>query len=105
MSFLDKAKEKATQLTATVKDKADDIQNKKKADDLLDDIGRIVYRQHTEGTMPDDTAAIDALVAQLKTLEDAGTKILDDKAPTDAPAAGTPPPPAPSAPMPPPPSI
>jgi len=116
MSFLDKAKEKATQLTATVKDKADDIQNKKKADDLLDDIGRIVYRQRTEGTQPDDDAALDALVAQLKTLADAGTKILDDEAPADNPAtvdpaasddagdeAGTAP--APPVPMPPPPPI
>ncbi len=106
-SFFDKAKDKATQLANQAKDKVDETQNKRKADDLLDDIGRIVYRQRTSGTVQaDDDAKIDALVAQLTTLADLGTDILQDKpepAPAPAPEASVSnlPPPAPApAPMP-----
>jgi predicted membrane chloride channel (bestrophin family) len=92
MSFLDKAKEKATQLATQAKEKVDDIQDKRKADDLLDDIGRIIYRQRTTGTVdPTDEAKIDELVDALKALEAAGTPILEAPA---APAASTLPPPA-----------
>ena len=97
-SFFDKAKDKATQLASQAKDKVDETQNKRKADDLLDDIGRIVYRQRTTGvTEPGDDAAIDALVAELKALADLGTDILGTKpaAPAAAPASNLPPPPAP----------
>lgn len=99
-SFFDKAKDKASQLASQAKDKVDEQQNKRKADDLLDDIGRIVYRQRTIGTADDaDDAAIDALVAELKALEDLGTDILGNK-PAAAPAApvsNLPPPGAPVA--------
>jgi len=97
-SFLDKAKDKATQLASQAKDKVDETQNKRKADDLLDDIGRIVYRQRTTGvTEPGDDAAIDALVADLTALADLGTDILGTKpaAPAATPASNLPPPPAP----------
>jgi hypothetical protein len=98
-SFFDKAKDKATQLANQAKDKVDEQQNKRKADDLLDDIGRIVYRQRTSGTVqPDDDAIIDALVAELTALEALGTDILGDKAAAAAAAAAAPasnlPPPA-----------
>ncbi|MEN9644557.1 MAG: hypothetical protein RL238_1226 [Actinomycetota bacterium] len=96
-SFFDKAKDKATQLANQAKDKVDETQNKRKADDLLDDIGRIVYRQRTTGvTEPGDAAAIDALVAELKALADLGTDILGTKpeAPAAAPASNLPRPPA-----------
>lgn len=101
-SFFDKAKDKATQLANQAKEKVDDSQNKRKADDLLDDIGRIVYRQRTTGAVePDDDAAIDALVEQLRALADQGTDILGTKAAATAapaaPASNLPPPPAPVA--------
>ena len=96
MSFLDKAKEKASHLANQVKDKVEDVQDRRKADDLLDDLGRIIYRQRTQESMADDDARIDELVAQLKALADAGTAILDDKADRSKDAA-------PSSPMPPPP--
>lgn len=108
-SFFDKAKDKATQLANQAKEKVDETQNKRKADDLLDDIGRIVYRQRTTGvTEPGDDAAIDALVAELTALAELGTDILDTQpdaaAPAATPASNLPPPaPAPSpmpAPMP-----
>ena len=103
MSFLDKAKEKASQLTQAAKEKVDDIKDDRKADDLLDDIGRIIYRQRTEATLPSDDDDIDALVAQLKELDAKGANILDK--PAAAPTAATlpPPPPPTSAPPPPPP--
>ncbi|MGB8858556.1 MAG: hypothetical protein WCC60_04840 [Ilumatobacteraceae bacterium] len=99
-SFLDKAKEKAQHLANQVKDKVDDVQDRRKADDLLDDIGRIVYRQHTEGTQADDATRIDELVAKLKVLEETGTPILDDK--SDRGQADKLPPPATPSDLPPP---
>eukprot|EP01041_Mallomonas_annulata_P035935 gene35935-58956_t len=38
MSFLDKAKEKATQLSQQAKEKVDDLKDARKADGLLDDL-------------------------------------------------------------------
>ena len=77
MSFLDKAKEKATQLTHAAKEKVDDIKDDRKADDLLGGIGRIIYRQRTEASLPSDEADIDGLVAQLVELDAKGANILN----------------------------
>ena len=101
-SFFDKAKEKAQQLTSQVKEKVDDVQDRRKADDLLDDIGRIVYRQRTEATRPDDEARIAEIIAELQALEASGTRILEDK-PAEAPSSTFAPPAAPSN-LPPPPT-
>ena len=49
MGFLDKAKERASQLAEQAKE-IGDVKEKHKVDDLLDDLGRIVYRQRTERT-------------------------------------------------------
>jgi molecular chaperone DnaK (HSP70) len=98
-SFFDKAKDKATQLANQAKEKVDESQNKRKADDLLDDIGRIIYRQRTTGTVePDDDTQIDALVAELAALAELGTDILGTK--PEAPAAAPDAAPAAAAPMP-----
>ena len=79
MSFLDKAKEKASQLTQQAKEKIDDIKDTRKADDLFDDLGRILYRQRTERGDAGDDAAIADLVAQLQALEGEGTDVLGTK--------------------------
>lgn len=101
MSFLDKAKEKATQLSNAAKEKVDDIKDDRKVDDLLDDIGRIIYRQRTDAVHPGDDAAIDDLVAQLKALEAKGAEVLAATAPAASePSAATPPPPPPPPPPP-----
>jgi hypothetical protein len=92
-SFLDKAKEKAQQIAGQAKDKVEDVQNRHRADDLLDDIGRIIYRQRTDGPLPDDDARISELVVELKALADAGTPVLDDK---DDRSGALPPPATPS---------
>ena len=100
MSFLDKAKEKATQLSNAAKEKVDDIKDDRKVDDLLDDIGRIIYRQRTDAVQPGDDAAIDELVTQLKALEAKGADVIAKPAPPatpapTAPATATQPPPPP----------
>ena len=101
-SFFDKAKEKAQQIAGQVKDKVEDVQDRRKADDLLDDLGRIVYRQRTAEHAPEDEARIAELVAQLQALEAAGTVILADK--NDSAEGSTLPPPTAPSDLPPPPS-
>ena len=76
-SFLDKAKDKTKAIAGSAKDKVDDVKDARKADDLLDDIGRIIYRQRTQGTLNNDEARIAALVEQLQALEAAGTSLGD----------------------------
>jgi hypothetical protein len=96
MSLLDKAKEKASQLTHQAKEKIGDIKDTRKADDLLDDLGRILYRQRTERGEAGDDAAIAELVGQLQALEADGTAVLGAK--QDSEQASNLPPPAPMAP-------
>jgi hypothetical protein len=108
MSFLDKAKAKAAVLAGTVKDKVDDFKDGRKVEDLLADLGRITYRQHTGETDAGDAAAIDQLVDDLKKLEAEGAVIVkapDPEADTDAEAKPSPmaPPAGDGTPMPPPP--
>ena len=93
-SFLDKAKEKAQQLASQAKEKVDDFKDNRKADDLLDDLGRIVFRQHTGRGEAGDDATIAELVARLQVLEAEGTPVLDTKAERDS--ASKLPPPTPS---------
>jgi len=98
MSFLDKAKEKATQLTHQAKEKIDDLKDTRKAGDLLDDLGRITFRQHTGRGEEGDAAAITELVGQLQALEADGTEVLAKKeAPAATPVSDLPPPAAPPA--------
>jgi hypothetical protein len=97
MSFLDKAKEKASQLAQQAKEKVDDVKDSRKADSLLDDLGRILYRQRTERGEAGDEAAIAELVTQLQALEAEGTAVLGKKEEAEA-AASTLPPPAPPTP-------
>jgi hypothetical protein len=66
MSFLDKAKAKAAELAGTVKDKVDDFKEGRKVEELLEDLGRITYRQRTDGADPKDAEAIEALITELK---------------------------------------
>ena len=93
-SFLDKAKEKAQQLASTAKEKVGDFKDNRKADELLDDLGRITFRQHTGRGEAGDDAAIAELVAKLQVLEAEGTPVLGTKAERDA--ASNLPPPTPS---------
>ena len=76
MGILDKAKEKATHLAGQAKDKLEEVKDKRKADDLLDDLGRITYRQRTERGEAGDEAEILRLVEELRALEAEGTEVL-----------------------------
>ena len=102
MGFLDKAKEKASKLVESTKEKVDDMKDKRKADDLLEELGRLSYRGRTGRAEADDEVTMGKLVADLQALEAEGTEgILVVKA--DPPAADVvavevdaPPPPPPS---------
>jgi hypothetical protein len=83
MSFLDKAKEKATQIAQQAKEKVDDFKDGRKVDDLLADLGRIVYRQHTDRSEPADHEVLEKLVADLKILEAEGAEVLPKEAPRE----------------------
>jgi hypothetical protein len=89
MSFLDKAKSKATQLTHQAKEKFEDIKETRKVDELLDDLGRITFRQHTGRGLDGDTAEIAVLVRKLQDMEAEGADVLPKPAVEDAPATST----------------
>lgn len=76
MGFLDKAKEKAQELAGQAKDKFEDVQGKRKADSLLDDLGRIVYLDRTGRPKDDAEAEIVRLVAELQKLEADGIEVV-----------------------------
>lgn len=96
MGLLDKAKEKATQIAGQAKEKLDDVKEKREVDKLLDDLGRIVYRQRTDRSDATDEAEIVRLVAELRKLEDEGAEVIpspaaaEEATDTPAPAAGDP---------------
>ena len=111
MELLDKAKEKATHLTELAKKKVDELKDKRKAGDLLNDLGRAVFRQRTGRGEAGDDAAIASIVAELQALEAGGTSVLGVKDPAPTTTNGsdivptptpTPTPTAASTPLPPP---
>ena len=76
MGLFDKVKSQAMDLKGKVEDKVDDHQSKRKADDMLDDLGRLLYAERTGRPVPDAENEISRIVADLKTLEDEGVAIL-----------------------------
>jgi hypothetical protein len=83
MGFFDKVKEQAEKakvqaqdLKEKVGDKVDEVQAKRKADDLLEDLGRLVYAKHTDRALANTETEMPRLVAALKALEDDGVPIL-----------------------------
>jgi hypothetical protein len=88
MGFLDKAKEQAIvhlkdrekvrEVAEKVKGKVEDIQTKRRADALLEDLGRLAYAQHTGRANDRADPEISRLVAELRSLEDDGVPILPE---------------------------
>jgi CRISPR/Cas system type I-B associated protein Csh2 (Cas7 group RAMP superfamily) len=76
MALLDKVKSQAKDLKGKVEGKVEDVQAKRKVDDLLDDLGRILYAERTERPMPDADKEISRIVDELKKLEDEGAEVL-----------------------------
>ena len=56
MGLFDKVKSQAMDLKGKVEDKVEDVQAKKKADDLLDDLGRLLYAERTDRPVPNAEA-------------------------------------------------
>jgi len=83
----EKAKAQAQDLKGKVGDKVDEVQSKRKADDLLGDLGRFLYAEKTGRPLTGADSEISRLVDELKSLEAQGVPIL----PTE-PMAGSAPP-------------
>lgn len=72
----EKAKGQATTLKAKVGERVEDVQAKRKSEDLLVDLGRIAYGQRTARPAGNADAEAERLVVELKKLEDEGLTIL-----------------------------
>jgi hypothetical protein len=79
MGFFDKVKEQTKELKGKVEDTVEGLQGKRKAADLLDDLGRFFYAQRTGHAIAGADAEIDRIVSELKKLEEGGIKILPDQ--------------------------
>jgi hypothetical protein len=86
MGLFDKVKEQAERAKVQAKDlkgkvgeKVDDVQHKRKADDLLDDLGRLLYAERTGRPITGADAEIARIVGELKQLEADGVVILPDQ--------------------------
>ncbi len=80
MGFMDKAKQQAQDLRGKVEGKVEDVQAKRKAGDLLDQLGRLVYAQRTERPAADTDGEITRLVEALRALEAEGVSVLPEAA-------------------------
>jgi hypothetical protein len=73
-----KDREKVREMAEKVKAKVEDVQTQRKANDLLQDLGRLLYAQKTGRVNPTADTEIDRLVSDLRTLEDDGLTILPE---------------------------
>ncbi|MEN9505057.1 MAG: hypothetical protein RI958_983 [Actinomycetota bacterium] len=89
MNIIDKAKDRAAQLTHQAKEKVDDLKDSRRAEALYGELGRIAFRQHITRPEVGDTARASALVAELRALETGHPETAD------AAHVSSPPPPSP----------
>ena len=80
MGFLDKAKQQAQDLKGKVEGRVEDVQAKRKAGELLDRLGRLVYAQRTDRPAADTDGEIAKLVESLRALEAEGVSVLPEAA-------------------------
>ena len=80
MGFLDKAKQQAQDLKGKVEGRVEDVQAKRKAGELLDRLGRLVYAQRTDRPAADTDGEIAKLVESLRGLEAEGVSVLPEAA-------------------------
>lgn len=97
MGLLDKAKDlaskaagEAQKAAGAAKDKVDDVQARRKADDLAKQLGYLIVRERTEGTTETEEAG--RLVSEITAIEtalaaDGATTANDTPAEGDAPAS------------------
>ena len=81
MGFLDKAKQQAQDLKGKVEGQVADAQAKRKAGELLDHLGRLVYAQRTDRPVADTDAQVASLVEALRALEADGVSVLPEATP------------------------
>jgi hypothetical protein len=79
MGFFDKVKEQTKGIKGKVEDTVEALQGKRRAADLLDDLGRFLYAQRTGHAIEGAEGEIDRIVGELKKLEEGGIKILSDQ--------------------------
>ena len=106
MGLLDKVKESAEKaryeaqvLKERLEERALDLQEEQKAEALIGVLGRFLYAERTGRAVTGADAEIDRLVAELQSLESAGTTILPppaDASPAPAPPVSATPAPAPT---------
>jgi hypothetical protein len=72
----EKAKLQALDLKGKAEHKVEDVQAKRKADDLLEGLGRLQYAERTGRPTEGADAEIERLVGELRQLEDSGVQIL-----------------------------
>jgi hypothetical protein len=94
MGFLDKVKEQAEKakvqaqdLKGKVGDKVEEVQGKRKVDDLLDDLGRFLYAEQTGRPLPNAATEVPRIVGELQALEADGATVLSGVAAPPAAAA------------------
>jgi hypothetical protein len=87
MGFLERAREQATNLKDSekvrevaekVKSRVDDVQTRRRANRLLEDLGRLVYGQQTGRVNASAEAEISRVVSELRRLEDDGVSVLPE---------------------------
>jgi len=82
MGFLDKAKQQAQDLKGKVEGKVEDVQAKRKAGELLDSLGRLVYAKHTDRPAADTEGEMGRIIEALRALEAEGISVLPEPAST-----------------------
>lgn len=78
MGFFDTVKEQAHELRGRVEHKVGDVQARRKAAHHLEQLGRFLFAGRTDRAVAGADAEIDRIVGELKELESAGVKILDE---------------------------
>jgi hypothetical protein len=86
MGLLDRAKQQAQDLKGKVEGKVDDVQSKRRLNDLLEQLGRLAYAEQTGRATPNADADGAKLIDELRTLEGQGVDVLAAK---PAGSAGT----------------
>lgn len=78
MGFFDKVKNQARELKEKAEDKVEDVQGKRKAAGLLDDLGRFLYAERTARPVSGAGVEIERIVSELQKLEADGVRILPE---------------------------
>ena len=78
MGLFDKVKAQALELKDKAEGTVEQIQARRRATDLLDDLGRFLYAERTGRPVTGSEAEITRIVAELATLEKEGVQILPE---------------------------